>query len=167
MRNILRSASLSAGLLVVLSGFSPAFAHHESDTLPLFPRDAADACVDGSQQIRVTVKDAQHKGLVKVELYRPDDKFLRDETRKARVAASDIPFRVCFDIAEPGTYAIVGYNDLDADRKLDKKLFKPKEPFGAVNSDKLKNRKKRPKFKQVSFEVGPQGADVDLILVDP
>ncbi len=165
MRIIIRNGILSA--LITAGIASSAFAHHETDSLPLFPADAADTCDDTAMQIRVTVKGAQHKGIAKVEFYRPNDKFLKDETRKVRVPASDKPFRVCINIDEPDTFAVAGYNDLDADRKLDKSFpFKPKEPFGVVNSDRLK-KKKRPKFKEVSFEVGPGGADVVLILVDP
>lgn len=167
MRNyVKKTGAMTAALLVLLTS-GAAHAHHETDSLPLFERDLADACDDSGQQIRVTVKGAQHQGLAKVELYRPDDKFLKDESRKVRVPASDEPFRVCINIPEPGTYAIVGYNDLDADRKLDKTWnFKPKEPFGVVNAHRL-TKKKRPKFHEVSFEVGSEGADVDLILVDP
>ena len=165
----MRMTKLNTGILIAtlmtISGAQQALAHHETDSLPLYPRDAADQCVDDGLQIRVTVEGAQHKGLVKVELYSPDDKFLKDETRKVRVPASDEPFRVCMNIDAPGTYAVAGYNDLDADRKIDKKLFKPDEPFGVVNSDKVEG-KKRPKFHQVSFEVGEKGADVKLILID-
>jgi len=159
--------SLSAAMVMAMVFAAPAAAHHDTDTLPLYPRDMADACDDTAQQIRVTVKGAQHKGLVKVELYKPDDKFLKDESRKVRVPASDEPFRVCMNVDAPGTYAVAGYNDLDANRKIKMSwTFKPKEPFGVVNSDRLK-KKKRPKFHQVSFEVGAEGADVTLILVDP
>lgn len=165
MIRILAKTAL-AGLMI--SAFTaPAFAHHETDTLPLYPRDKADACDDNTMQIRVTVKGASHVGLAKVELYKPDDNWLKDETRKVRVPAEDGPFRVCINVNEVGTYAIAGYHDQDANRKLNKSFpFKPKEPFGVVNQDKLK-KKKRPKFKQVSFEVGPGGVDVDLILIDP
>lgn len=159
---------MAISTLIVAGGLSSAaWAHHDSGTLPLKETDKADACVADGQQIRVSVKGASHQGLVKVELYKPADKFLKDETRKIRVAADDKPFRVCINIDAPGTFAIAGYNDLDADRKLDKSWnFKPQEPFGVVNSDRLK-KKKRPKFKQVSFDVGVNGVDVDLILVDP
>lgn len=165
LKNIVKFVMTGLTGIAVFS--SSAYAHHETETLPLYPRDAADVCDDNALQVRVTVKDAFHQGLAKVELYKPNDKWLKDETRKVRVPASDKPFRVCMNLESVGTYAIVGYNDLDADRKLDKSItFKPKEPFGVVNQDRLK-KKARPKFDQVSFEVGPGGIDVDLILVDP
>lgn len=152
---------------MALVGAPLAHAHHETDSLPLYPHDKPDVCVENGQQIRVTVKGAQHKGIAKVEFYKPHNKWLKDEYRKVRVPANDAPFRVCINVDEIGTYAVVGYNDLDADRRLDKKWnFKPKEPFGAVNAHKLK-KKKIPKFDQVSFEVGPTGIDVELIYVDP
>ncbi len=164
-RNINRTVIVS--FFALFLGTSAAQAHHESETLPLRAGDAADTCVANSQQIRVTVKGTTHKGLLKVELYKPDDKFLKDESRKVRLPAKDGPMMVCLNIDAPGTFAVTGYHDLDADRSLDKSWnFKPKEPFGVVNAETLKE-KKRPKFEQVSFEVGPKGADVILILVDP
>ena len=166
MSKLSRSVLISG--LMIAGGFAPSvWAHHDSDSLPLVETDKADVCAPGTQQIRVTVKGAQHQGLVKVELYKPEDKFLKDETRKVRVPAHNEPFQVCINLDAPGTYAIAGYNDLDADRKLDKTWkFRPKEPFGVVNQHRLK-KKKRPKFEQISFEVGATGVDVDLILVDP
>ena len=165
MLNTLSKTTL-AGLMILGMIAPAATAHHETDSLPLYPRDAADVCDASATQIRVTVTGAAHQGLAKVELYKPEDNWLKDETRKVRVEAQDGPFQVCMNV-EPGTYAIVGYHDRNANRKLDKKFpFKPKEPFGVVNQDRL-TKKKRPKFKQVSFVVAEGGIDVDLILVDP
>jgi len=148
----------------VFAGMS--YGHHETDSLPLTAIDAADQCQDGVTQIKVNVSGASHEGIAKIELYKPEDNWLKDETRKVRVPAEGGVFTVCLTV-EPGTYAIAGYHDQNANRKLDKKFpFKPKEPFGVVNQDRL-TKKKRPKFKQVSFVVGEGGSVVDLILVDP
>ncbi len=161
---LLKTGIFSLAAMTLIAGST--WAQDNSSELPLYPRDAADVCDDNATQIRVTVTGASAQGIAKVELYKPEDNWLKDETRKVRVAAQDGPFRVCMTV-EPGTYAIAGYHDQNANRKLDKKFpFKPKEPFGVVNQDRL-TKKKRPKFKQVSFVVAEGGADVNLILVDP
>ncbi len=145
-----------------------AFADHESGALPIYPRDMPDSCVAGSMQIRVTVKGATHKGLVKIELYDDEDTsdFLekKGRLRRIRVPGSDSPISFCINVDREGQYALAGYHDLDADRRLDKKWLKPSEPLGLSSSNFT--GKKRPKFEDAAFDVGPLGADIDFNLVD-
>ncbi len=147
-----------------------ASAHHETGELPIYERDLPDQCIPGAQQIRVTIKDATHVGMVKLELYsdaKPKDFLEKDgRLRRIRVPAQDEPISLCINVDKPGRYAIAGYHDLDADRRLDKKWnFKPKEPYGLSNNPKFKTARK-PDFDEAAFDVGPAGADIDFILVD-
>lgn len=156
--------------LAALSAAPAAYAHHESGELPIYERDLPDTCVPGAQQIRVTIIGATHKGLVKLELYSdasPDDFLEKDgRLRRIRVPARDEPISVCINVDAPGRFAVAGYHDLDADRRLDKKWnFKPKEPYGLSNNPKFKVRKK-PSFDVAAFDVSASGADIDFILVD-
>ena len=160
------SVTLTLSALVSTS----AFAHHDSGELPIFPRDLPDTCVPGAMQIRVTIKDATHEGMVKLELYseaQPKDFLEKDgRLRRIRVPAQDEPILVCINVDKPGRFAVAGYHDLDADRRLDKKWnFKPKEPYGLSNNPKFKTKRK-PKFEEAAFEVTNFGADIDFILVD-
>ncbi len=159
---------MSASVLAALTVSGTAQAHHESGELPIYERDLPDECQPGS--IRVTIIGGTHQGMVKLELYseaNPDDFLEKDgRLRRIRVPAQEEPIPVCINVETTGRYAIAGYHDLDADRRLDKKWnFKPKEPYGLSNNPKFKTAKK-PKFDQAAFEVTETGADVDFILVD-
>jgi uncharacterized protein (DUF2141 family) len=157
-------AVVAAGIF--LSG--TALAHHDSDTLELYPRDASDPCVENSLQIRVNVIGVTHMGIMKLELYNSNKGFLKKKgrLRPIRVAAEDGPQKICINVPKPGRYAVAGYHDLDANRKVKKSWdFTPKEPYGLSNNPEFK-KKRRPKFEEAAFDVGPQGADIDFILVD-
>ncbi len=137
--------------------------------LPLYPRDAPEACDAGALQIRVNVKGVYKQGLVKLDLYNSEDGFLDKKGRlaKVRVAAKDGPMQICFNVKEPGRYAVAGYHDLDADRKFDKKWnFAPKEPYALSQNPDIKTLR-LPKFDECAFDVGADGQEIDLIFVDP
>ncbi len=152
--------------LVLFSG--AALAHHDSGELELYPDDAGDACIPGTQQIRVTIHGVYHQGIMKLELYNDEEGFLQKKgrLRPIRVPAEDGPQTICINVDEPGAYAVSGYHDRDGDRKLDKKWnFTPKEPYGVSNNPKIKS-KRMPKFGESSFNVPSNGIDIDIILVD-
>lgn len=156
--------SIAGGLTIS----SAAYAHHETDSLPIYPHEVPDECTP--QSIRVTITGATHVGLVKLELYDDldTDDFLKKKgrLRRIRVPASDQPIALCINVDRLGQYALAGYHDIDADRKIDKKWnFKPKEPIGLSNPDY--RSKKIPKFEDGAFDVGPDGADIIFNLVDP
>ncbi len=147
---------------------SLAHAHHETETLELYPRDAADRCMPGTQQIKVNVKGVSHQGIMKLELYKSDEGFLQKKgrLRKIRVPAEDGEQTICINVDEPGMYAVAGYHDKDGDRKLDKKWnFTPKEPYGLSNNPEIESLR-MPKFEEAAFMVHPNGAEIDFILVD-
>lgn len=64
---------------------------------------------------------------------------------------------------EEGEYAISVFQDLNSDRKLNKKMFGiPKEPFGFSNNPKLFMGP--PKYKKVKIKVGKKLSKVDIEL---
>ena len=145
--------------------YSTAFADHAQE-LELYPDDAATTCDVNAMQIRVTVQNVSHQGIMKLELYNSDDGFLTKKGRlkSYRVPAEDAPQLICINVPEPGPYAVTGYHDKDGNRKLKKKWnFTPKEPYGVSNNPR---QRKRPKFEETVFEVGMTGTDIELILVD-
>jgi len=142
-----------------------ALAHH-AEELELYPDDAGATCDVNALQIRVTVQNVSHQGIMKLELYNSKDGFLHKSGRlkSYRVPAEDAPQLICINVSEPGPYAVTGYHDKDGNRKLKQKWnFTPKQPYGVSNNPR---KKKRPKFKDAVFDVGASGADIELILVD-
>ena len=86
--------------------------------------------------------------------------------RIIRVPAEDEPMRVCINVYGPGEYAVVGYHDIDGDRKLDKKWnFTPKEPYGLSNNPKIESLR-LPKWEETKFYVPENGIDITMNLVD-
>lgn len=147
-----------------------AFAADErvSDELELYAHDLSDPCVAGSLQIRVTIHGVSKVGIMKLELYNAEDGFLSKSARlrSIRDAAQDAPQLMCVNVPEPGIYGMAGYHDRDGNRKLKKKWdFTPREPYGLSNNPEIKSRR-IPKWEEVAFEVGPNGADIDFNLVD-
>ncbi|WP_298911663.1 DUF2141 domain-containing protein [uncultured Algimonas sp.] len=135
--------------------------------LELYERDAADQCVLGHHQIRVTVKNITREGLLKLELF-GERNFMQSsgKLRRIRVPAEDGSVKVCINVAEPGEYAVVGYHDRDGDRKLDKKWnFMPKEPYGLSNNPVIKSLR-LPKWDETRFTVPENGVDIVINLVD-
>lgn len=70
--------------------------------------------------------------------------------RAATIKAGDPPTLVLRDVA-PGRYAIVLLHDENANRKMDKMLFLPKEGFGFSRDAPV--RMGPPKFDAAAFEV--------------
>ena len=135
--------------------------------LTLYDKDKADSCVADALQIRVTVHNVYKEGILKLELF-GERKFLKKEgkLRRIRVPAADEKQTVCINLPGPGEYAVVGYHDIDGDRRLKKAWnYKPKEPYGISNNPEIKSLK-IPKFSQASLAVPLEGADIDIHLVD-
>lgn len=157
------TTTLALGVFSLVCG--TALAHH-AEELELYPDDAGATCDNNALQIRVTVQNVSHQGIMKLELYNSEKGFLmkKGRLRSYRVPAEDAPQKICINVAEPGTYAVTGYHDKDGNRKLKQKWnFTPKEPYGVSNNPR---KKKRPKFDEAAFEVGMSGQDIELILVD-
>ncbi len=135
--------------------------------LPLYDEDKADRCVPGALQIRVTLHNITPVGLMKLELF-GEHNFMKSKgkLRRIRVPAEDGPQTVCINLPSTGRYAVVGYHDKNADRKLKKAWnFKPLEPYGLSNNPDIKALR-LPKFSETGFDVPLEGVDIDITLVD-
>ena len=135
--------------------------------LPLYDTDAADACVAGALQIRVTVHHITPQGMMKLELFGEKD-FMKSKgkLRRIRVPAEEGPQVICMNLPSTGRYAVVGYHDKNGDRRLKKSWkFKPLEPYGLSNNPEIKALR-LPKFSETSFDVPLEGVDIDINLVD-
>jgi len=135
--------------------------------LKLYDKDKSDICVPGALQIRVTVHNVYEKGILKLELF-GERKFLKKEgkLRRIRVPAENEKQLVCINLPTPGEYAVVGYHDIDGDRRLKKSWnFTPKEPYGLSNNPEIKALR-LPKFSETSLAVPMEGVDIDIHLVD-
>lgn len=171
MNAILRFIILSVFTLVFVYAFVPSSAFAQDSGAPaleLYPEDASDACVADSLQIRVRVIGVKKQGIMKLELYNAEDGFLSKSgrLRSIRDAAQEGPQMMCVNVPEPGIYGMAGYHDRDGNRKLKKKWdFTPREPYGLSNNPEIKSRR-IPRWEEVTFDVGPTGADIDFILVD-
>lgn len=73
------------------------------------------------------------------------------EIKKGRVSftSKDVP---------PGTYGIKCFQDVNGNKKLDKGLFGPKEPWGNYRS--VRPFFRGPKFEEIAFEVDKDMTDI-------
>lgn len=153
---------VSALIAVILVG--PMLA--TAQALDIRDYEAAAECVAGTTQVAVTIEGVTAQGILAVELYRPSKRhFLKKASRvhRIRVAAADGAQTVCFDVPEPGDYAVATYHDKDADRDLDQKWNgMPKEPFGLSTNPKLKWG--FPSFSDADFKVPAQGTAITIVL---
>ena len=173
--NFMRLFTASAAILLGMAATSTASADSDEPLsaigiergLELYDRDAADQCIIGHHQIRVTVNNVTPEGLIKLELF-GEENFMRSsgKLRRIRVPAEEGSVKVCINVWEPGEYAVVGYHDVDGDRKLDKKWnFTPKEPYGLSNNPEIKSLR-LPKWEETRFTVPEDGVDIVINLVD-
>ena len=137
-----------------------------SQTLDIRPYESAADCGASPMQVEVAVNGVEPGGILTVELYTPSKrKFLKKDSRlhRIRVPAEQGQQTVCFDIPEPGRYALAAYLDEDADRDLDQKWNRmPDEPFALSSNRKLGFG--YPKFEDSAFDVGPDGRRMVLDL---
>jgi len=140
-------------------------ASEEASILDIRPDEAAAVCGAQPLQVEVTVTNTTAQGILAVELYEenePDFLTSRARLHRIRVPAEADQQTVCFDIPSPGVYAVATYQDVDADRRFDRRLFLPAEPFGLSNNPRLRLRK--PRFREAAFTVGEEGASVSIAL---
>lgn len=135
-------------------------------SLDIRPHEASAECGTSDMQIEVVVNNVTPVGILTVELYTPSKRdFLRKESRvhRIRVPAEEGSQTVCFDVPEPGRYALAAYHDKDADRDLDQKWNRmPAEPFALSSNKKLEFG--FPKFEDSAFTVGEDGKRVVMDL---
>lgn len=135
--------------------------------LELYESDKSDYCVESGLQIRVTINNVTNEGLLKLELF-GEHNFLRKsgKMRKIRVPAENGSQKLCINVPTPGSYAVVGYHDVDGDRRLKKAWnFKPLEPYGLSRNPEIKALR-LPKYSETSFDVPLTGTDITINLVD-
>jgi uncharacterized protein (DUF2141 family) len=144
---------------IIVSAFASA-----SEQLDIRPYEAADPCDADSAQIKVTVNGVGSAGgILSVELYHDPDNFLnkKGRTRRIRIPATEEQHTVCFNLPQPGIYAIAAYHDEDGNRKLNKRWnMIPKEPFGLSNNPE--QHFGFPEFSDAAFAV--DRSDVDIII---
>ena len=146
---------------------TPVIAEGEQD-LEVRPGEEADTCDESIAQVRVALDNVGPGGLLTVELYNDPKHFLRKKGRlkRIRIPAEHEQHRVCFNLEESGSYAVVAYHDLDANRKLKKKWnMMPKEPFGLSMNPEPKFG--FPKFEDSAFSTDELGKNIEIRLIDP
>lgn len=151
--------------LILISSFAYADTVEELD---IRDYEAADTCVEKIAQVRVTVDNVGAGGILTVELYNDPKNFLNKKGRvkRIRIPAKEEQHRVCFNLQESGSYAVVAYHDIDANRKLNKKWnMMPKEPFGLSMNPEPKFG--FPKFEDSAFTTDASGADIEIELKRP
>lgn len=176
-RKLIRVATSFAVGFLGIAATSTAIANDESRTLSeigiergleLYDTDVADRCILGFHQIRLTINNVSEEGILKLELFGEND-FMKSsgKLRRIRVPAEAGPMKVCIHVPGAGEYAVVGYHDIDGDRKLDKKWnFRPKEPFGLSNNPVIESLR-LPRWEETRFTVPHDGVEIAINLVDP
>ena len=156
-----------AGMAVASETEEPLSALGEARGLELYDRDASDPCRADVSQVRVVVQNVTAEGILKLELFGEENFMKRSgKLRNIRVPADNGPMLVCINVPTPGEYAVVGYHDKDADRRLDKKWnFTPKEPYGLSNNPKIESLR-LPRWDETRFDVPAEGRDIVINLVD-
>ena len=148
------------GLLLALGLFSSA--------APASGKEQRDAtCTEQAGSIRVIVTNVRKaKGTITADLHGDNPaEFLKKKKKLARVR---VPARMgsvemCLPVPGPGIFAIGIYHDVNGNRKFDKNfLGLPAEPYGVSNNPGL--RLGKPKHKDASFEVGPEGTTLEITL---
>lgn len=125
------------------------------------------ACPKVATPIHIVVKNVERQdGTITVDLHgdRPEN-FLKKGKKilRKRVAARDGETHLCLPAPRSGTYAVVLYHDINANRRLDRSFIGlPAEPFGLSNDPAL--RLARPKHEESAFQVGREGATIEITL---
>lgn len=89
-----------------------------------------------------------NKGMLYVALYTSEDDFLKRPYRNKKVSLIDFSNRITFKNLPKGEYAVMIYQDLNDNKKLDKLFSIPLEPYGVSN-----NVNSFPKFKNSKIEL--------------
>lgn len=120
-------------------------------------------------ELAITIDNIkENKGVVRVAVYEERNWMDKDRANLTAGHAYDLterkgtePVVVKFDL-NPGEYGVVVYQDVNANRELDRNLIgMPKEPYAFSGGfDKLR----RPEFQDCKFGVGEDGAAITLTL---
>ena len=117
-------------------------------------------------ELQVTVHGTADGGIVNWALYA--DEVQHDSGKKMRGGRQDsagASTTVSLGPVEPGRYSVAIFLDVDGDGEFDQNFFGiPKEPFGFSNN--AMGAMGKPSFEIASFEVGPDGAKIEMTLND-
>ena len=161
-RNFVRFLSI---LVIGLFVFSLV---HANEPLDIWSYNTDDSCRADQMRIRVTIRSIGSGGMLSVGLYDDPKKFLKKKGRKQRIRipVTEDQHMVCFNIKQPGTYAVAVYHDVDSNHKLRKRWnMTPDEPFGLSNNPA--QHFGLPKFSDSAFVADDMGADIVIHLQHP
>lgn len=168
MNNKQLNGSLRKFTFIFVIGLSVNFSAHTAQSLDIRPYDPVDSCSVDRMQIRVTINGVGAGGILSVGLYNDPEHFLKKKGRKQRIRIPVMASQhtVCFDIKQPGTYAVAVYHDVDGNHKLRKRWnMTPNEPFGLSNNPE--QHFGFPKFRDSAFTANDSGANIMINLRQP
>ena len=136
------------------------------------PADAAEGCDGTPSGTKLTVvvdRVKASEGLMAVTVY-PDDakRFLQHHGQLAvvRRPATAPSTRVCYWVPGPGVYAVIVYQDLNSNLKIDRGVLgAPAEPYGLSNDPP--NLMGLPTFGSVRFPVHAPETTIHIPLHAP
>ena len=117
-----------------------------------------------SIELEVVVHGTADGGIVNWALYADEEQHESGkQMRGGRQQAAGDSTTVSLGPVEPGRYSVAVFLDEDADGKFDSNFLGiPKEPFGFSND--VMGALGKPSFEKASFEVGANGARIELTL---
>ena len=131
----------------------------EEDAAPAKDRERA-------VELHVTVHGTADGGIVNWALYA--DEMQHDDGKQMRGGRQDATGKsttVSFGLVTPGRYSVAIFLDVDGNGEFDQNFFGiPKEPFGFSND--VLGAMGKPSFESASFEVGADGAKIEMTLND-
>ncbi len=112
-------------------------------------------------RLQVTLNNVEvGKGDVFIAVYNEEKLFLAKPFVEKELASSKAQLEFDFELT-PGEYAIVAYQDMNGNKKLDLGLFNiPKEPTGFSNN--FRPRFSKPQFKDAAIKIS--GSSVTSVI---
>ena len=103
-------------------------------------------------KIKVVIANPEANGVIHLELYNSEDDFYNKKPLAVKQIATTTTSGVnaFFDNLPKGTYAIICYQDMNDNHKLDFSSFIPQEPWGLSNNVQLMGP---PTWNDAKFEV--------------
>ena len=131
------------------------------------PPEQVEACREKPRHIRIQVEGVRREvGVITADLHGDDpDKWMigKQKIDRERWPATPGTTEICFTVAQPGTYAVALYHDLDASGRLETNLLgSPKEPFGSSNNPTIVVAP--PSHAEAAFEVPEAGVELTIQL---
>lgn len=126
-----------------------------------------DPCIGQPNGIRLVVRDVRSSdGDITVDVHGDNpDSFLKKGAKLMRIRepARVGQVEVCLPVREPGVFAVVAYHDRNSNKRFDRDWVGiPEEPYGISNNPEVLFA--APTHEEASFEVGPDGAVIEIDL---